>query len=144
MAIAWRPYVRHAPNEAGEHELDAVERQWGVRLPTEYRQLVTHHQGMSPAPARFDIGRGHNSVCAMLTITRDERWDEYSVLGVYESLKRYVPPGVYPFATTPGDESLCFDYRGDCDEPTIVLVTGEGSIHPIASTFSGFLAGLHD
>ncbi|WP_414639335.1 SMI1/KNR4 family protein [Archangium sp.] len=80
----------------------------------------------------------------VLTLARDERWDEYSVSGAYESLSQYVPPGIYPFGLTSGGESLCFDYREFPSQPRIALVTVEGDIHSIASSFADFMARLHD
>ena len=99
---------------------------------------------MTPEPCLFNIGRGKNVFCALLIVTPGARWDAYSIRREYDTLESYTPSGIYPFGTTSGGESLCFDYRDGGDEPKIVLVTVEGNLHRIAESFSGFLRGLHD
>lgn len=144
MSVSWEPYVRPCPTEVTPGALRHLESQWGVTLPEDYKRLVSKHQGMTPTPSTFNIGRGQNTFSVLLTVTRDERWDEYSLGGTHESLSRYVPAGIYPFGLTPGGESLCFDYRRASAQPRVVLVTVEGEVHPVAEKFEDFLAGLHD
>ena len=144
MSVSWEPYVRPAPSEAGPLALEKLETQWGVTLPDAYKHIVSEHQGMMPSPSSFDMGIGQNTFSVLLTLTRDERWDEYSVSSAYESLSQYTPPGIYPFGLTPGGESLCFDYRESPSQPGVVLVTVEGDIHPVADSFADFMARLHE
>lgn len=59
-------------------------------------------------------------------------------------LKPHVPTGIFPFADTPGGQHICFDYRNTPAQPTIVLVTVEMDIYPIANSFSEFLEMMHD
>lgn len=144
MSVSWEPYVRPTPKGVAPGELRQLESQWGVALPEAYKRIVSKHQGMTPVPSTFNIGRGQNTFSVLLTVTRDERWDEYSVRSTHESLSQYVPAGIHPFGLTPGGESLCFDYRQvSSAQPRVVLVTVEGEIHPIAESFEDFLAGLH-
>ncbi|WP_157758698.1 SMI1/KNR4 family protein [Cystobacter fuscus] len=51
---------------------------------------------------------------------------------------------IFPFARTPGGEDLCFDYRGSPEQPRVVLVSVEGSVHPVANSFQEFMDGLYD
>ena len=143
MSVSWEPYVRPTPKGVTPDALRQLELQWRVTLPQAYKNLVSKHQGMTPIPSTFNIGRVQNTFSVLLTVTRDERWDEYSVSSTHESLSRYVPAGIYPFGLTPGGESLCFDYRQVSAQPRVVLVTVEGEIHSIAENFEDFLAGLH-
>lgn len=62
----------------------------------------------------------------------------------YEVLKPHIPKGIFPFAETPGGESICFDYRSSTTQPKIVLVTVETFIYPISDNLTDFLNGLHD
>ncbi|WP_414639198.1 SMI1/KNR4 family protein [Archangium sp.] len=55
-----------------------------------------------------------------------------------------MPEGIYPFGDTPGGEYLCFDFRGSLQQPRIVLVTIEATIHPVANSFQDLMEGLHD
>ena len=144
MKILWKPYVWKQPRPVAPEELQALESQWGVKLPEDYKQLVSVHQGMTPQPGVFHVGRGANVLGVLLTITRDEESELYSVQHTYDVIRPHVPPGVYPFGDTPGGEQLCFDYRNSPDQPTILLVTVEMSLYPVANNFSQFLQGLHD
>ncbi|HYO52634.1 SMI1/KNR4 family protein [Archangium sp.] len=144
MSVSWKPYVRPSPSGVEPLALELLESQWGVTLPDAYKHVVSKYQGMTPSPSSFDMGKGQNTFSVLLTLTRDDRWDEYSVSSAYESLSRYMPPGIYPFGLTSGGESLCFDYRESPSQPRVALVTVEGDIHPIAGSFADFMARLHN
>ncbi|MDY7228563.1 SMI1/KNR4 family protein [Hyalangium rubrum] len=146
MSVSWEPYLREVPPEVAPHHIQALEQRWGITLPAEYKQVVSKHQGMTPTPSLFNIGRGKNVFCVLLTVTHTEQRDSYSVWSGYESLQRYMPPGIYPFGMTSGGEALCFDYRESpsSSQPSIVLVTVEGDLHRIAGSFADFLDNLHD
>jgi len=144
MSITWKPYAKGVPPEADQHSLKELERQWGVSLPEDYKRIVSKHQGMAPQPSSFNIGKGENVFCALLAVTHDERWDAYSLLSEYRNLRSYTPPGIYPFGTTPGGESLCFDYREGAQQPPVVLVTVKGDIYRVAGSFADFLDRLHE
>jgi hypothetical protein len=63
-------------------------------------------------------------------------------------LKPYLPSGIYLFASTATGDFICFDYRHAPEAPSVVFyfteAAGEEAIHPVASSFSEFLARLHD
>lgn len=144
MSISWEPYVWDALHPAAPGELEALERQWGVSLPDEYKSIVSIHQGMTPNPHIIDIGRGDSSICAFLTISEDESSRVYSMRDAHTLLKPHTPAGVYPFALTGSGEYVCFDYRDAPRQPRIVFVTVEMDIYLIANSFSEFLEKLHD
>ncbi len=144
MSISWEPYVWDAPHPVAPGELEAIEQQWGVSLPDEYRSVVSIHQGMTPNPHIIDIGRGDSSICTLLTISEDESSHTYSIRDAYGLLRPHIPSGIYPFALTGSGEYACFDYRDAPNQPRIVLVTVETDIYPIADSFSEFLERLHE
>jgi len=144
MTVSWQPHLWDAPRPAPAGSLEALERQWGLRLPAEYKRIVSSHQGMIPQPARFNVGRAETSLGVLLTLTEHEKWPEYSILRTCEATRHYVPSRVYPFAETPGGELVCFDYRATPDQPSIVFITVEGDLHPVAGSFTEFLSLLHD
>jgi hypothetical protein len=144
MRIIWTPHVRAVPPDADLLSIELLERHWGVSLPGDYKRIVSKHQGMTPHPSSFIIGKGKNVFSVLLAVTHDERWDAYSVMSEYKNLQGYVPAGIYPFGMTPGGESLCFDYRAGGTHPSVVLVTVEGDIHRVAGSFEDFLAHLHE
>lgn len=144
MSISWEPYVWDAPHPVAPGELETLEQQWGVSLPSEYRSIVSTHQGMTPNPHIIDIGRGDSSICAFLTISEDELSRVYSIRDAHNLMKPHTPPGIYPFALTGSGEYVCFDYRAAPIQPRIIFVTVEMDIFPIANSFSEFLEKLHD
>jgi hypothetical protein len=144
MPVRWEPYVWDAQHPANPHELERLEQQWGVRLPSDYRRLVLAYQGMSPEPSAFNVGSGSDVFCVLLTVSINEERDEYSLRHAYGVLAPHVPVGIFPFALTSGGEFLCFDYRGSPEHPAIVLVSMDMLVHPVAGDFSGFMARLYD
>jgi hypothetical protein len=144
MPASWRPYLWDEPQPAPPGSLEALERQWQLLLPAEYKRIMSSSQGMTPQPAGFNVGRAETSLGVLLTLTEHEKWPEYSLLRTYESTRHYVHPRIFPFAQTPGGEFVCFDYRVTAEQPAIVFITVEGDIHPIADSFTDFLSKLHD
>lgn len=144
MNIRWRPYVWKEVHPVAPGEIQQLEASWGVRLPEDYKELVSAHQGMTPDPGSFKVGRGSNAFNVLLTITRDEKSVSYSAQHVYDVIRPHVPAGIHPFGETPGGEQLCFDYREGAEQPRVVLVTVEMFIYPVANSFREFLAGLFE
>jgi hypothetical protein len=134
MSVRWTNY----------HEIERLEREWGVPLPDEYKRVVALHQGMGPEPSVFNVGKSKNVFNSLLTVSEDPERRASSASYVFNLLKPHLKPGVFPFANTPGGELLCFDYRASSEQPGIVLVTVEMDIYPVADSFNDFLAGLHD
>jgi cell wall assembly regulator SMI1 len=148
MTVAWRNYVWNQPHPALPDEIASLEEWWGVSLPDDYKQVVMLHQGMSPRPNAFDVGKGENVIAALLIISPDEQQHAYSIKGTYAQVKPHVPDGIYPLAVTGTGDYVCFDYREAAHFPRIVLYfaeeSGEEAIYPVADSFSDLLARLHD
>jgi cell wall assembly regulator SMI1 len=144
MGVRWKPYVWKEPRPVEPGELEKLESDWGVRLPEDYKQLVSLHQGMTPKPSGFKVGRGENAFSVLLTVSSHQGKESYSVPKVYQTIRQYAPPGIYPFGSTPGGEDLCFDYRQSSGQPRVVLVSVDASIHAVANAFQEFLEGLFD
>ncbi|HEX5746339.1 MAG TPA: SMI1/KNR4 family protein [Archangium sp.] len=142
--LRWIPYLWDEAHPATSRELEQLEHRLGIAFPTAYKELAVQYQGMTPHPAVFNVGRGTNVVNVLLTIIEDTQWRTYSVMRAYEAVKPHVPRGIYPFASTPGGEYLCFDYRESSEQPKITLVTVEMFIYPVADSFNDFMARLHD
>lgn len=144
MTVRWEPYLRVDLQPVIHSDLTQLEYEWSVRLPEEYKALVSAYQGMAPEPAVFDVGRGNNVFNVLLTIKSHEGRESYSVGRAHEVLKPLVPVGVLPFALTSGGEFICFDYRTHPSQPQIVLVTVETFIYPVGDSLTDFLSRLHD
>lgn len=144
MTVQWMPYLNIDPQPVTHQELEQLEQEWGIRLPAEYKALVTSYQGMTPEPSVFDVGRGTSVFNVLLTIRQYENREGYSVRRIHEVLEPHLPKGIFPFAETPGGESICFDYRSGSAQPKVVLVTVETFIYPLADSLTDFLNKLHD
>jgi len=144
MSVRWKPYIWKEPRPVEPGELEKLESDWGVQLPEEYKQVVSFHQGMTPKPSGFKVGRGENAFSVLLAVSCHEGNESYSIPKAYHLISKYVPSGVYPFGSTPGGEDLCFDYRQASNSPRIVLVSVDASIYPVANSFQEFLEGLFD
>jgi hypothetical protein len=144
MTVRWEPYLWDEPRPVHPHELEQLERRWGVELPEEYRRIVSQHQGMTPEPGVFRLGDGNDVLSVLLPITVDEEKKPYSLLRAHDRLAPHVPSGIFPFARTPGGEFVCFDYRDSPRRPKVVHVSVELLITPIADSFSELLDALHE
>ena len=145
MNIRWRPYVWREPRPVDPVEVEKLEASWGVHLPEEYKHLAPLHHGMNPTPNVFDIGEVDDAFTCLLTLILDKDKKGYAISTMYDIIKPHVPPGIFPFGTTPGGENICFDYRdAPPGQPKVVLVTVEMEIFFIAHSFLEFLEGLHE
>jgi len=144
MSLRWRSYLWKEPHPVLPGELERLEATWGIRLPDEYKQLVSLYQGMTPIPNSFNIGRSSNALSVLLTVTKHPEHETYFIQHKYELFRPHIPPRIYPFGDTPGGEPICFDYRESLEEPRIVLVSTEAQVYPVAHSFQEFLEGLYD
>jgi hypothetical protein len=144
MSVRWKNYLWQEPLPATPRDIARLEQRWGVVLPEAYKQIIATHQGMVPIPSTFQVGRGSDSMGPLLTLGPVPRWGStYCALSIHEQFESLLPKGVYPFATTPGGEYLCFDYRDAPGEPRIVLMTVEADLLPVAANFTLFLQSLY-
>jgi len=144
MALRWKPYCWKEPRPVAPQEIERLERQWGVKLPEEYKHVASAYQGMTPEPCAFDVGDGNDVFNALLPIIGDEEARVCSVREAHETLEPHLPAGIHPFANTPGGEFICFDYRDSPEQPKVVHVSVELSITPVAESFRDFLESLYD
>ncbi|OJT20031.1 hypothetical protein BO221_33085 [Archangium sp. Cb G35] len=144
MKIQWEPYLWTEPHPVDSQVLDQLEQQWKLKLPDLYRELVSTYQGMGPEPCAFNVGTGNDAFSVLLIVSADREKEAYSISRAHDVLSPHVPAGIFPFALTPGGEYLCFDYRNAPEQPRVVLVTAEMSIHPIADNFMSFMNSLYN
>ncbi len=145
MILVWKDFVWDHAVPATEREVQAVEQALGIRFPHDFRQIAMAHQGQVPRPNKFAVGKDA-SIFNNLLIFGDE--PKYaSILRVHELEEEYVPDGVYSFATDPGGNGICFDYRASKDAPSIVFSNaeqeGDEAITFLADNFTEFLDSLY-
>lgn len=148
MNVTWETYIWDSPRPASSGEVESVEREWGVKLPEDYKHIAIIHQGMSPHPCVLDVGRTNTAVSELLTLSVDPDRRNYAMLHAYPIIKPLVPAGIYPFAGTGTGDYICFNYRTSATAPKVVFyfteALGEDAIYPVADSFTDFLSKLHD
>ncbi|MFC7677701.1 SMI1/KNR4 family protein [Paenibacillus sp. GCM10028914] len=140
MRITWERVV----GEVSEDIINKVERTYDIVFPKDYRECVIRNNGGHPKPNIFfykDEGEGVFE--HLLSFT-----SEPNIVVVYEFIRDYMPEGIFPFATDPFGNQLCFDYRKNKDSPSIVFrdheEIGEEGIIELCDTFSELLETLHE
>jgi len=148
MTVTWDKYVWDSPRPATLHEVEALEKEWGITFPDDYKSIVMRYQGMTPIPYVLDIGSRDNVICELLTVSVDEQRRSSALSHVYQRIKHLVPAGIYPLAGTGTGDYICFDYRTSAKAPKVVFyftdALGEEAIHPVAGSFTDFLSMLHE
>ncbi len=145
MVIAWEDFVWDHAVPATEEEVQAVEQALSIRFPNDFRQIAMLHHGQTPTPSTFKI-INNASIFNNLFIFRDE--PKYTSLLRHHALEEeYVPAGVYSFATDPGGNGICFDYRVSKNAPSVVFSDaekeGDEAIIFLANSFTEFLDSLY-
>jgi hypothetical protein len=146
MSVTWENYAWEDTVPVKPGAIEGVEKRWGVQFPEDYKVCVTENQGKSPEPANFRIGNKESSVVnELLHFEKDPDWS--NIERTYQDLKGRLPDRVFPFASDPSGNMVCFDYRGSPTEPKIVFWDHEAedkkSIVPLAESFTEFLHSLY-
>jgi hypothetical protein len=126
-----------------ESAVNSVAAKWGVKFPTKYVRIAAKYNGGCPDRDIFDVdGRPECVFDYLLTVPN-------GIVEWYDDTKDRLPDGVYPFATDPFGNAICFDYRTG-PKPTIVFWDHEAVIDdprqvlPIAESFTAFLKHLYE
>lgn len=96
-----------------------VEKEWGIKLPETFIELVINYNSGVPEKTAFDtefsVGKSFGELLNFNLENKD------NVLVEYKAIKNQLPPDVFPFAADPGGNYICFDYRIDTKNPQIVF-----------------------
>lgn len=150
MSVEWK-WCQGAISRQAVADLEA---EWGIQFPEDYVQCVMRYNGGVPQPDAIDIlGWGETLFQGLISITEPEDPREPSMRKVYETLKRRLPAGVYPFGVEPGGNLFCFDYRKlDNNRPRVVFWYHERedsddpsrAIYPVCNSFTELADMLHE
>lgn len=119
----------------------------GIRFPEDYVQCVLENNGGTPKPQEFDVeGRRFPAVFEHL-LDHDPNSKSYIVEFCPDYID-HLPDGIYPFAGDPFGNFICFDYRSDKDNPSIVFWDHEKpdnkNVFPVCRTFTELLNKLYE
>lgn len=99
-------------------DIAAVERKFTLNFPHLFIETVKKFNEGSPINNIFDTDKSKERVFAnLLSFNLDSK---ISIISVWEDNKERLPNGVIPFATDPGGNYICFDYRS-ANEPSIIF-----------------------
>ncbi len=126
-----------------ENTVKSVAAKWGVKFPQKYVSIAAKYNGGCPDREIFDVdGRPECVFDYLLTVPS-------GIVEWYDDTKDRLPAGVYPFATDPFGNAMCFDYRTG-PKPKIVFWDHEAAIDDprqvlsIAESFTAFLKHLYE
>ncbi len=140
--VTWHDGAITNPAPAAPEAVRQAERALRIRFPADFLAVAAVHQGARPDPASFTLPDG--SVEAIDHLLHFMEGGLSSVTERILPLRGVLPKGVIPFANALGSNVLCFNYRGDYDNPTVKFWSVDTGSLPIASDFTDLLGKLHE
>ena len=89
--------------------ISQVEQEIGVVFPHLFIETVMRYNGGTPSNNVFDTEKTNKRAFSSLLNFNSE--DENFITNVFKDTTERLPKGVVPFATDPGRNYICFDYR---------------------------------
>lgn len=139
------------PSGATEEALRAVEEQYGVSLPADYREFAKKFGGGVPSSLTdfefTDAGGKHFEAVVGVFLAFDPS-NRYDVTRTSGLLSDRIPRTMIPVVEDPGGDFIFLDYRTK-SPPCVTYWRHDRSGFPneftiISDTFTGFLNMLHD
>jgi len=136
-----------ANKEISEHEINAVEKELGIKLPTDYRQFLLANNGGLPEECIFDIPNlGQSSLVFYGVHTGEEHSDFLLACMAY---RNRLPGNSFPVGFDPGGNLIClvaedkhdwalyfWDHERDNSPPEL------SKMYRLADSFSDFIDSL--
>ena len=140
------------------------EKEWGVRLPEDYKQFMMEHGGCEVEPDTFRCKEnGQAYGINFIARIRDDEHDKYDgeIFGVnalmdeneeylIEDEDETYPPALLPIARLFGEHLVCMDFRDDGKFKGIYVWDSVDSekydpvVYKVADTFTEFLGMLYE
>lgn len=110
-----------------------------VTFPSEYKKIILAHHGARPDKKRFLTSTQTERVIkTFIPITLDYDINMFSIMDWLE-----LPEDVFPFASTPSGDYICFHYESFAD-PMIILYHHEiNSFENVNRNFDQFIQLLY-
>lgn len=141
---------KYTTDPVGIDEIGKAEKAMGVKFPKDYVECAkTNHQG-HPSPDKFDCEKRKGLVFNYLYSLKEG--DSDYIVDVYKSYQDgRMEKGLVPFADDPGGDEICFDYRKDKNNPSVVywdheiaFDDPEGAISYVCDSFSDLIEKLYE
>lgn len=129
--------------------INQVEETFGYKFPQDYKELVTEYNCGFPEPNALDT---KNKVGVSFGELLNFNLDELdNVLEEYLWVKGKLPSKVFPITINLNDGYLCYDYRENSDNPTIIYwehmensEIDEARFEFVANNIAELLSKLYD
>ncbi|MBA3278460.1 MAG: SMI1/KNR4 family protein [Geodermatophilaceae bacterium] len=151
--VKWRDRAIVGPAPLDDARIAAIEGRLGIRLPTDYLDVVRVHQGGAPDRGLIALPDGTVTALSMLLHFQDEPAD-FNLVRIVENSDAFLGKFI-PFAVDPYGQFLCFDYRGDSahswaatgwNRPVVLHSTSDPHAEPVfvAGSFTELIGSLQD
>lgn len=90
-----------------EDSIEKVEREFGVRFPSDFVCYIKKYNGGYPTSNILIVDGREEMINNFLSFNED---DITYVVEHYEDIKEYMPEDIYPFARDAADNLICFDF----------------------------------
>lgn len=100
------------------NSIQEVEDRLKVKFPLDYINIVREHNASTPSPNTIDTFRQQGKAFGELLDFNVEA--EENIISLYETIKNKIPEKVYPITMDPGGNFMCYDFREDENNPTVV------------------------
>ena len=98
--------------------LAKVEAYFGIKFPSDFREVVLEHNAATPTPNTIDTSRQTGKAFGeLIDFNLDAR---ENIISLYNQLENKIPAKIYPITMDPGGNFLCYDFRIDIANPQIV------------------------
>lgn len=135
--IQWTDVI-DLPSERIIEDLRSLEKEWNIRFPENYVQIVLHYHGGKPDKTLFSYGP-EDVDTNIEYFLRVDRAANNGVLAIYQQHDKLNK--LYPFAMCEDGNVLCHDYRRS--DPMVTLWhVEEQTDYPLNRTFTSFMDDL--
>jgi hypothetical protein len=146
MSIEW---LFCSEQEATLKDVVEVEKKFGIKFPIDYIDCILENHEGYPSLNAFDYEKVKGAAFNHLLSFNHQEIDY--LIQVRENIEDRLIDRVYPFADTPGGDYLCFDYRTNEENPSIVYwdhelayEDPEKGLFFVANTFTELLSKLYN
>ncbi|CAH1202466.1 hypothetical protein PAECIP111893_01795 [Paenibacillus plantiphilus] len=96
-----------------------------VQFPEEYTRIVMEYDGATVSPNVFNVQGKERVFGGLLSFTHEVEGE--NIIEVYEAIKDRLPSMVFPIASDPAGNYICFDYRNG-EKPKIIFWEHEQAV----------------
>ena len=102
------------PKKTSLENIQKVENYFNIKFPDDYVTCVLLNNEAYPTPSIFEIGTFEEVINNLIEI-------ENGIVTSYKSVEKIIPEKLIPFADCGDGNVICFDYRKDITNPTVVF-----------------------